>query len=227
MANVTAIIPFYNEKENILTIIAELSKIHDIDQIICVDDGSTNNIAKIIKEHFSHITLLTLPQNRGKAQAVFEGLNQAKNDLLLLMDADLVNIHATEIENILTKYKSIKPLDMVILEIKGKNKVVDTFLRKYIFQGGNRLLHKSDLEEVYKGNPTGYQLEVAINNYAIENNKIVKWAKCTALNPHKTKKIGFFNGLRKDLKMDLQIISYLGLVNYLKQMLFFCRDELK
>ena len=60
-----------------------------------------------------------------------------------------------------------------------------------------------------------------------DNHKTVKWIGCSAFNPHKKEKIGWIKGTVIDLQMDISIIRFLGLVDYLKQMFFFARSELK
>ena len=113
------------------------------------------------------------------------------------------------------------------MKIKGSNNLIDGILRKYIFQGGNRILSKKDLVEVEKMNPKSYQLEVAINKYMMNEGKTSKWIKFSALNPHKIKKLPFWEGLIKDLKMDMEIISFLGIRDYMRQMVFSAKEELK
>ena len=88
-------------------------------------------------------------------------------------------------------------------------------------------MHKRDLQKVEGLNPSGYQLEVAINKFMIKNNKKYKWILFPAFNPHKSRKSNFWKGLYADFKMNHQIISYLGMKNYLKQMFLFAREELK
>ncbi len=227
MNKITAIIPFYNENAGMLSVIKAVSYVEDINQIICIDDGSTNSTHKLVRDKFPQIVLIRLSKNLGKSQAVFEGIKKAKNEIIFLIDADLVGLSPIDLRNTINKFSADQSLDMVIMEVKGRNTLIDGILRKYIFQGGNRILKKNDLEKVSERQPVRYQLEVAINKYAIENNKKVKWIKCSAFNPHKSSKRSYLQGIIEDLRMDLQIISFLGFQGYLKQMLFFCREEVK
>lgn len=225
--SISCIIPFYNEGTSVLSVISEIKKVPLIDQIICVDDGSTDDAGVKIKQKFPQVTLITLRENGGKAAAVAAGLKRVHNDQVLLMDADWLHLDAREIEKALSIYLMRTDIDMLILKNTGSNSWIDEKLRKYIFLAGNRVLKKADLIAAMKLQPVGYQLEVAINKQCIDSHKKVAWIPTSAFNPHKMKKLGLVSGLIKDLTMELSIIRFCGVVTYLQQMFFFCREEIK
>lgn len=201
---------FFNEEtDSLVSVIDTVKKVSGISQIVCVDDGSTNNTFGVVKNKYPDITLIKLQNNAGKAKAVLEGFEFVTNNNLLLMDADLKNLKVEKIQNALEKFEHKQPIDMIILENKGGNKWIDPLVNKNIFLSGQRVLRKSDLENIFnKKKPKGYQLEVAINAYMIENNKKVYYVKTSSFNPHKIQKLGIIKGILKDLKMDMQIILY-------------------
>jgi glycosyltransferase involved in cell wall biosynthesis len=90
------VLPAYNESERIA---ATLEKIFaHADQrgwqveVIVVNDGSTDDTARIVREFASkHPTLCLLenPGNRGKGYSVRNGMLHAHGDILLFSDADL------------------------------------------------------------------------------------------------------------------------------------------
>ena len=87
------IIPVYNEEGTIQVILKKIneSKIDNINfEIIIVNDGSTDNSAKIIKQNnelYNHY--INLEKNSGKGFAVKSGLKLATGDYVILQDADL------------------------------------------------------------------------------------------------------------------------------------------
>ena len=100
-------------------------------------------------------------------------------------------------------------------------------LRGDVLVPGERILRKEDLEKILESyKPEGYQLEFAINNYMMNNNKKVYWMPSSALNTWPTTKFGFVKGMLKIIKMNKNILNYLGFANYIKQLLFFCRRKL-
>ena len=90
------IIPLHNEAKSLLELHNELTsvaKIHDYQlDIILVDDGSTDNSWQIIKQlstNDPHVLGVRLGNNFGKASALSAGIEHAKNELIITMDADL------------------------------------------------------------------------------------------------------------------------------------------
>ncbi|MDP8215706.1 MAG: glycosyltransferase family 2 protein [Candidatus Kaelpia imicola] len=85
------IVPVYNEEK---TIIRVLNKILDLDvnkEIIVVNDGSTDNTQRRVDEmaRESGIKSISLDLNRGKGNAVREGLKVVQGEIVAIQDADL------------------------------------------------------------------------------------------------------------------------------------------
>lgn len=92
---VSIIIPAYNEAENIKVVTERLEQVlksyHDY-EIIFVDDGSQDNTLKLIKElrqQDEKIYYLSLSRNFGHQNALKAGLDYARGDCVISMDADL------------------------------------------------------------------------------------------------------------------------------------------
>ncbi len=58
------------------------------DEIIVVDDCSTDNTSALIKPFKHKLTYINLPQNSGGLSATFYGVRQAKGDILFFLDGD-------------------------------------------------------------------------------------------------------------------------------------------
>lgn len=91
MAEVTVIIPAYNEEEAIAAVLAEvgeeLAASYHAVEIIVVDDGSQDNTAAIARQQ-EGVTVLQHRQNRGYGAALKTGLRHAGYDLVCITDAD-------------------------------------------------------------------------------------------------------------------------------------------
>ena len=95
----SAIIPCYNEAENVADIYSEICKNeayfkeHDIElEFVYVDDGSTDGTAGEVKKlnaTDSRVHLVSFSRNFGKEAGIYAGLESAKGDYVALMDADL------------------------------------------------------------------------------------------------------------------------------------------
>ncbi|MEM5772735.1 MAG: glycosyltransferase family 2 protein [Candidatus Aenigmatarchaeota archaeon] len=87
--SITFLVPAYNEEKNIekcLKSILSLNYPKEKLKVIVIDDGSTDNTAKIVKK-FKKVKLIK-QQNLGKAKALNNGLKHVKTELVACMDAD-------------------------------------------------------------------------------------------------------------------------------------------
>lgn len=89
--NLSVVIPVYNEVDNIIEILRRVQALQLANEIIVVDDGSTDGTRNILKEldGKENVRVLLHERNKGKGAAVMTGLRAAQGDLLLIQDADL------------------------------------------------------------------------------------------------------------------------------------------
>lgn len=99
MKLLSAIVPCYNEEENVPYFYEEFIKnesflkAHEIDfELWYVDDGSKDATVSEVKkliEKDARVHLVSFSRNFGKEAALYAGLQKAKGDYLACMDADL------------------------------------------------------------------------------------------------------------------------------------------
>jgi glycosyltransferase involved in cell wall biosynthesis len=92
--DVSIIIPVLNEEENLHPLIDEITEtMKDKEyEIIFVDDGSTDDTVKILKDirsNNSHVRIHKLKRNYGKAIAMAVGFDIARGKTSITMDGDL------------------------------------------------------------------------------------------------------------------------------------------
>ncbi|MCD6398736.1 MAG: glycosyltransferase family 2 protein [Candidatus Aenigmarchaeota archaeon] len=83
-SKVSIIIPTLNEERNLPIVLRDLKKLDFIDEIIIVDGYSKDNTVKIAKKFGCKI----IYDNKGKGSALKVGMNAAKGDIVVDMDAD-------------------------------------------------------------------------------------------------------------------------------------------
>ena len=98
MKKISIVIPIFNEAENIPQLIEQIeaaAKRHNFSyEIIAVDDGSTDQSGKILKESSNHnknLKAIFLLRNYGQTAALSAGIANASGDIIIPIDADLEN----------------------------------------------------------------------------------------------------------------------------------------
>ena len=87
----SVIIPVYNEEKTIGEIIRRVQATGLVDEIVVVDDGSSDGSRAILArlEEQGSVRVLLHEHNQGKGAAVRTGIRNANGELLLIQDADL------------------------------------------------------------------------------------------------------------------------------------------
>jgi glycosyltransferase involved in cell wall biosynthesis len=92
---IDVIIPMKNESSRIPCVLRELDifmREHPgiIGRVVCVDDGSVDGtvMSVMASKGAVPVDIVQLPLNRGKWAAIHEGMRVAKNDAMLILDAD-------------------------------------------------------------------------------------------------------------------------------------------
>lgn len=93
---ISIVVPVLNEEESLQAFYTrlkpEVTKLSKNHEIIFVDDGSTDKSLQIVKDlakKDNTIRIFSFRRNQGKAEALTLGLQQAKGDVIVTLDADL------------------------------------------------------------------------------------------------------------------------------------------
>lgn len=93
---ISVVIPVYEEQENLSILFAKLTNVlNDYEpkyEIIFVDDGSRDQSVALMQEmtiHNPQVTLIELSRNFGHQIAISAGLDYARGEAVIIMDADL------------------------------------------------------------------------------------------------------------------------------------------
>jgi len=88
----SVIIPCYNEEDNIEEAVNRVPRMGAKTEVIVVDDGSTDGtrrkVEKMIEEG-KDIKLVRYAKNAGKGYAVQKGFENAQEDIIMILDADM------------------------------------------------------------------------------------------------------------------------------------------
>lgn len=198
---ISCIIPAYNESGRISKVLDVVCRHPKIDEVIVVDDASTDGTAEVAERYAGPARTLIVKKkkNGGKTKAVHDGIQLSTGDHLLFIDADLVGLDAADI-------------DLLIDPVAGGIADMSISLRKnspWVWLGldyisGERLVPKKifdgHLTELYTLRNFG--LEVYMNRLIIKSRlriRVAYWGN--VISPLKYSKAGFWGGLRGDAKM--------------------------
>ena len=84
---VTVVLPAYNEELRITETLRAVKSLSMVDEIIVVNDGSTDRTAEQVRDF--GVTLIDLPANQGKGGAMNAALPYINSDIVVFLDADL------------------------------------------------------------------------------------------------------------------------------------------
>lgn len=88
--SLSVVIPVFNEEKTIAEIVQRVRAVPVKKEIIIVDDGSSDGTKQVLKRVSGRdLQVVFLEKNRGKGFALREGFRLARNQVVLIQDADL------------------------------------------------------------------------------------------------------------------------------------------
>lgn len=101
---VSAIVPAHDEGPTIAGVVAPLISHPLVDEVIVVDDASTDDTAA--RAAALGATVVAMPENGGKAAAMARGVAHARNRIVFFSDADVVGLDEDMITRIVAPVTS-------------------------------------------------------------------------------------------------------------------------
>ncbi|MBP9759368.1 glycosyltransferase [Candidatus Dojkabacteria bacterium] len=191
--NVTAIIPAYNEEKNILQVLNCLKQIPELNEIIVIDDGSTDRTVEYAKS-VKNVRVESNTKNLGKTKSILKGIKLSSFDSILMVDADLVGLNKSHILELIDTYKM--GIDMVILDYGNQEYLLRKIIRSFPALSGVRILSKKEFNKIKFTSKDRFELENRINNHYLNHElSLIVINGDTVHTPHKYEKYSFHKGL--------------------------------
>lgn len=157
--NVSAIVPVFNEEKTVSGVLDVLLDNSLIDEVICVNDGSTDGSLKIIKSYKDKIRIINVTSNKGKGFALSEGIKMALGNIVVFIDADLVNLSNKHLEKLIDPM--LKGKARAVLGYPYRNDYIPDIVSKLT---GERAYYRKDLLPFLEGmSKTRFGVEVFLN----------------------------------------------------------------
>jgi len=205
---VSAIVPAHDEGPTIAGVVAPLIGHPLVDEVIVVDDASTDDTAA--RAAALGATVVAMPENGGKAAAMARGVAHARNRIVFFSDADVVGLDEDMITRIVAPVTS-GAYDMFV-GIRGRKTYWTNRLLHFTpVLGGERALVKSLWEHVPRSYKKNFQIEIALNFFAKHFGHRMGITVVPGLTQViKEKKRGLWPGLWQRLSMiaDILLVSW-------------------
>ena len=204
--NVSAIICVYNEEETIEDVIKSVSKSEMIDEIIVINDGSTDSTKKIINKIREDIDIkdIHFKENKGKGYAMAIGVENAVNEIVVFIDADLSNLQEDHFAQLITPiFKN--EADMVLGQ--ASETLINYSINPFKSLTGERALLKQDvLPVIEKIKHSRFGVETLINLHFQSQGKKIKYVMLEGLkHPTKFEKVSKQQAVKEFIKEGHQI----------------------
>ncbi|MFH0852448.1 MAG: glycosyltransferase family 2 protein [bacterium] len=202
---ISCIIPAFNEGPRIDGVLAAAHKHPLLNEIIVVDDCSADGTKDVVKK-FDGIRLIVHEKNYGKSKAIVTGIKEASGDFLLFLDADLVGLTAKNISDLIEPV--ISGQADISISLRGntpwqyKKIGLDFISGERVFPKKLVEAHLDKIENLRR-----FGLESFLNKLIIKNRcriKVVRWDNVES--PWKSKKDGFWPGVKGDIKMTMDVL---------------------
>jgi len=157
---VAAIVPAYNEGATLREVLSVLKATPSIDEVLVVSDGSTDDTVEIARS--LGLRTIHLRQNQGKGRAMEIGVAHTDAEVLLFVDADILNLTVELIQRLIEPVLAGRSDMNVGIRHRGRplNAIQD---RTGPLLSGIRCLRRPIFEAVPDSHLEGFAVETGLN----------------------------------------------------------------
>ena len=202
---VSVVIPAFDEAATVGGCVTAALLHPDVDEVIVVDDGSTDGTGDVAELAGAHV--VRLEQNGGKAEALDAGVRAARQNVILFLDADVTG-HTNETLSSIMQPVIDRRYEMYVGVHARSTVWLNQLLHIFPIIGGERALTRRLWESVPTLHKVGFQIEIAMN-YTSKLFKRGMGFELIRGTAHHTKeqKYGFVVGMWRRLGMVGDVVS--------------------
>jgi esterase/lipase len=198
---VAAIIPAFNEGTRIKKVLETITQTKIIDEIIVIDDGSTDNTQAIVKL-FPQVRYLKNEYNLGKAESMDKGVQSTKADIIFFCDADLIDFTPEIATQIIQPVKAGST--NMFIGLRGN--FMQSSVRLFALNSGERTLHRIVWDTLPQSFKHKYRIEAGLNYHVQKHFGGYDYQTFNYSQPIKEQKYNFLRGTSLRWKMNLSVL---------------------
>lgn len=216
---IAAIVPALNEEGNVGNVLRTLLGSKDLDEVILVDDGSTDRTAEIGEKLGVKVIRLPKKGGNGKGNAMKKAIESTNAEIIVFFDADLVGLKIEHVSQLIRPI--IEGRAAMVVGVRDRYGNLPRIIIKIdplLAIGGERAMKRSIFEALPKRFIQGFAIETGLNYYCLKNKLKILYPKLAGLTMIvKEKKWGFIKGFKNRLKMIWQLIKIRFLISVNKK----------
>lgn len=209
MKKITAIVPAYNEEKTVANVVEAIKGAQSVEEVLVVSDGSTDDTAQEARRAGARV--IELRENRGKGQAMLQGVARARTEIIAFFDADLIGLSSKHVETLVRSVLSGRK--MMNVGLRNRGRVLNVVARHMPLISGIRAMDRRVIEGVPSKYMKGYMVECALN-YAcrVRGYRYGTVAMSGIKIRHKYDKVWFGRAVLQYVKMSWQVVKAIVLV---------------
>lgn len=162
-----------NEEDRISAVLETLINIKFLDEIIVVDDGSTDSTPNIVEEFIprdERVRFIQNKSNQGKSNAVIKGVKLSSSEYIVLLDSDLNGLRKKHVELLILPLL-LEDYDMTNMVVEGDSRFLFSSFGTSILFTGQRAMKRRDFLNCKIPVDSGYRIEGYLNDCFIKRDK--------------------------------------------------------
>lgn len=204
---VAAIIPAYNEAATIAAVVEEVRKASYIAEVIVVSDGSTDETVACARRAGARV--VELMPNRGKGEALAQGVAASSATHLFFCDADLLGLTKEHVDALILPV--ISDACGMHVGLRDRGMVANLLVPFLPLISGERVLRREIFEALTPEVSHGYMIEVGLNRAASVQRVAVRASRMKGVSIRKKmEKVGVWKGMWGYCVMWKQVLQAYG-----------------